>query len=55
MRIIKIKPEKPIKESIRSGNNFKITLYADMPNTMTGVGRKFAIKKLKYLKTTEEK
>jgi len=46
MKIIKIKPEKPIIQSVKHGDNFPITLYADMPNTMTGRGRKFSIKKL---------
>jgi len=47
MKIIKIKPEQPIKESIKHGDNFNILLANDCPANETGKGRKFAIKKLK--------
>lgn len=47
MKIIKIKPAKPIKASIKNGNNYKIWLDPDMSNEQTGKGRKFSIKKLK--------
>lgn len=47
MIIRKIKMDKPIKESIKHGNNYKIWLNPNMPIEAVGEGRKFSIKKLK--------
>lgn len=46
MKIIKIKPEKPIKQSVKSGDNYKIELAKNMSQKGTAK-RKFSIKKLK--------
>lgn len=47
MKIIKITPVKPIMNSIKRGDNFKIWLNPNMPNEAVGEGRQFSIKKIK--------
>jgi len=50
MKIIKTKPEKPIKEAIKNGDNFNIMLAKNCSDEeKQKTKRKFAIKKLKYL------
>ena len=46
MKILKIKQTKPIIESIKNGDNYKIWLNPNMDNKMTGKSRPFRIVKL---------
>lgn len=58
MKILKIKTDKPIKQSIKDGDNYDIemkqkyrVIYPDEEKGKEKVKKRFSIKKLKYLKT----